>query len=267
MDWKRLGSALVLTGAFAVLAAPGAAANPRGYTLVSSGDIVAFAGMQGFGSVTCPAGLVPLGGSVGIHSVNLSATVSSSFPVTSGWTGSINNLGASPITFEIDAACARQPKRYAVLEGPFVQNPTGSEAEAVVSCPSGAKPLSGGVSASSDSLDVSIYTSVPAGRAWQAVENNSGPGANAISAFAVCARIPGYVVVQGAPAVNGAGSHTLTFASCPDLTVATGGGPLSDAMSLAVSAGGMGLNSSDFVSSMNNGSDIDATSSTVAVCA
>src|SRR3954447_778978 len=84
MRWRRLVPALVLAGACGLLAAPagaataaqgGAARLPRGYTLVSSDTLVASAGEQTRGVVTCPPGRVPLSGSASIHSLSLLATV------------------------------------------------------------------------------------------------------------------------------------------------------------------------------------------------
>jgi hypothetical protein len=268
LHWNHLVPALALAGASALLAAPSADAKPpRGYTVVSSGDIVAVPGTQSFGSVGCPAGLVPLGGAATIHSVSIAPTISSSFPFEDGWAAFINNPGSSPVTFEVTAACARQPKRYTIVTGPVVQNPSGSQSGAFVSCPMGSKPLSGGVEASSDSLSVNMNTSIPDGRSWEALENNSGGDANAIEAVAVCGMIPGYAVVQSALATNAAGSHTLTFAECPGSTASIGGGAFSSSPAGAVDAGGMGFDASAFISSMNNGSDTDYLSSTFAICA
>jgi hypothetical protein len=223
MHLSRLVPALVLAGACGVLVAPGgtataakhsAAKPPPGYTFVSSGDILAADGTQQFGIVSCPRGLVPLSGFAVIHSVSLGATASSSFPSPGGWTVAVNNTSGSPITFEADAVCAQQPKRYAIVSSSFVENPSGSQQAQRVGCPSRSKPLGGGVEASSDSVLVNIKTTVPSGHFWRAVEDNASPDANAIQVFAVCGKLPGYVVVQGDAATNPAGGHTLTFATC-----------------------------------------------------
>jgi hypothetical protein len=199
--------------------------------------------------------------------VSLLTNVSSSFPDPNGWTAVVNNRTASPITFEVDAACAKQPRNYAIVEGPFVQNPAGLQNRALVTCPKGSKPLSGGVSATSDSPLVSTNTSVPLGRSWEAFENNTSPDANAVSAFAVCAKIPGYTVVQGTLVTNPANSHTPSFATCPDPTVVIGGGADSNAPSLFVNVSGTGMAGTEFDSFMNNASGVDFLSSSVAICA
>lgn len=97
MHWRRLVPALALAGACSLLAVPGAAAHPpRGYTLVNSADIVVASGTQNVGDVTCPSGLVPLSGSVGIHSVSVQTSVFDSIPVPHGWEAFVNNASGAP---------------------------------------------------------------------------------------------------------------------------------------------------------------------------
>jgi hypothetical protein len=270
MNVRRLVPALALASACGLLAVPGAAAKPpKGFTLVSAQDLVAPTGFQSFGSVTCPRGLVPLGGIAAIHSVSLQTNVAGSFPDPNGWTAIVNNTTGAPVTFEVDAVCALQPRNYSIVEGPFVSNPNGTQAHAQVTCPTGSKPLSGGVSPTSDSVFVSMNTSEPAGRSWEVFENNATPDldGNEISAFAVCGKVPGYTLVTSGSVANPAGSHTLSFATCPDPTVAIGVGAVSDTTNLAVSMSGMGLDGTEALSSMNNASGTDFVSSTIAICA
>src|SRR5262249_33077367 len=100
MHSRKLGPMLVLAGGLGLPAPPGGSAAaaqsmtpkpPPGYKLVNSATIVAQSGTQVPGSVSCPQGLVPLGGSASIHSLNVHATVSSSFPVQNGWAAFVNN--------------------------------------------------------------------------------------------------------------------------------------------------------------------------------
>lgn len=123
------------------------------------------------------------------------------------------------------------------------------------------------MSASSDELGVSVNSLFPSGRTWQAIESNASSGADAIAAVAVCGKIAGYTVVQGASVLDPAGSHTLSFASCPAPTVPIGGGAFTSSGSLAHSLAGMGTSGTDFISFMNNASGLTFASSTVAICA
>src|SRR4051812_45879960 len=61
--------------------APAAAARPpKGYTVVSSGRLPAPAGTQTHGTVSCPAGLVPLGGGVLTNSSSVGVSVGNAAP-------------------------------------------------------------------------------------------------------------------------------------------------------------------------------------------
>jgi hypothetical protein len=268
MDARTLVPVLVLTAALGLMAAPGAMAKPpRGYTLVNSPDVIAANGTQGFATVSCPSGLVPLGGSASIHSVNIRASVSSSFPIPGGWTVAVNNNTGSPLSFGADVVCARQPRNYSIVQSAFVQNTAGSQDRAAVDCPRGSQPLGGGVDATSDSLAVNANSLFPSGRTWVARENNASPDANAIAAVAVCGKLPGYTFVFSDPVLDGVGSHTLSFATCPAPTVPVGGGGASNSPNIAVDLGGMGFGGDEFISSMNNASPVVVASSTVVICA
>jgi hypothetical protein len=268
MHWRRLVPALVLAGACGALAVPGAAAGPpRGYTLVNSSTLVAPAGEQTRGVVTCPIGLVPLSGSAAIHSVSVLASVNSTFPLGSNWIADVNNASGSDVTFEVDAVCARQPKNYSVVSSPILQSPTGTDTLGAAICPHGSKPLGGGVSSSSFSVFASINTTVPAGPDWVADVTNASGDEVDFAVRAVCGKVPGYTVTTGDVVLNPAGSHTLSFATCPAPNVPIGGGAGSSTSNIGVNIGGMGTSGSDFVSSMNNATGVEFTSSTTAICA
>jgi hypothetical protein len=268
MSWRRLGSALVLAGAGVLLVAPGASARPpRGYTLVNSGTIVAPAGEQTRGVVACPIGLVPLSGSASIHSLSVQATVNSTFPLGTNWIADVNNAGASDVTFDVDVVCARQPRSYVVVTSPLLHSPSGTDALGVAICPRGTKPLGGGVSSASFSVFASINTTLPAGPDWIVDVTNATPDEVDFAVHAVCGHVPGYTVTAGDLVLNPAGAHTLSLATCPAGTVPIGGGTGSSTSNIGVNIGGMGTDGTDFVSSMNNTTGSDFTTSTTAVCA
>jgi hypothetical protein len=276
MPRTRLVAALLLAAGFGVLASPGGSATaaqgigakaPRGYTLVSSSDVVVPAGEQTRGRVVCPNGLVPLSGSAAIHSLSVLATVNSTFPLGNEWIADVNNASATDVTFEVDAVCAHPPRNYSIAVSPILHSPSGTDALGVAICPKGSKPLGGGVSSSSLSVLASINTMIPAGPDWVADVTNASPDDTDFAVRAVCGRVAGYRVVTGDPVTNPAGSHTTSVATCPAPTVPIGGGAASSTSRIAVVIGGMGISGADFVSSMNNTSGLDFLSSTTAICA
>jgi hypothetical protein len=268
MDSRKLVPWLLLVGASGLLVAPQASASPpRGYTLVSSPTLVAPAGEQTRGMVTCPAGRVPLSGSAAIHSLSVQVSVNSTFPFANSWIADVNNAGPTDVTFEVDVVCARQPKNYSVVSSPTLHSPSGTDALGVAICPHGSKPLGGGVASGSFSVLANINITLPAGPDWVVDVTNASPDDADFAVQVVCGKVPGYAVVSSDAVLNPAGSHTLSFATCPEPTVPIGGGAGSSTSNIAVNIGGMGTDGSDFVSSMNNATGLDFTSSTVAVCA
>jgi hypothetical protein len=163
--------------------------------------------------------------------------------------------------------CAHQPRNYAIVASPILQSPSGTDALGVAICPKGSKPLGGGVSSGSLSVAVSINTTLPAGPDWVADVTNASPDDTDFAVRVVCGRLAGYTVTTGDFVVNPAGSHTVSFATCPAPTVPIGGGTGSSTSNIGVNIGGMGTSGRDFVSSMNNTTGTDFGTSTFAICA
>src|SRR5262249_21332617 len=143
----------------------GAAASPSfritGFTHVSTGNLPLPDGTQTGASVACPVGTVVLGGSVFVFSPSLLVNVNSSFPSRNGWAADVNNHSGSAASFEITAICANQPKHYSIIQSSMVSNPSGTQATASATCPSGSKPLSGGAFSSSGDAFVNMNSTFP----------------------------------------------------------------------------------------------------------
>src|SRR5262249_13897486 len=139
MQRKSLPLALGLAGTALLGSAGSAAAAPNaippGYTRVATGNLTAHPGTQTRGSVSCPAGTVPFGGSVFVFSTSLLANVNSSFPFLNGWAADVNNGSGSDMTFEVTVICGTRPKNYAVVETNPAANPSASHVSAVAKCP------------------------------------------------------------------------------------------------------------------------------------
>src|SRR5689334_15109182 len=132
MHVRTVSSAAVAAGVLAVAFGGAAAADPpktlpaatpaalatgkppAGYKIVSSAQLLAPAAHQTRGSVTCPAGRVPLGGGVFVVSGDFRASVNSSFPTFNGWTADVNNASGADTTFNVVVVCAKQPKNYSI---------------------------------------------------------------------------------------------------------------------------------------------------------
>src|SRR5262249_27589960 len=155
MSRRRLVLALAAAGM--LVPAPGLAVAhaPKGFTVVSSGDLVSFAGRQTHGSVECPPGRVPLGGGVATG-LFAGQTISSSYPTATGWAADVNNPGVANSTFSVIVTCSRPPKRYTIFNTPATDAPAGAHAGATAVCPAGTNALGGGVFSDSGSLVVTL---------------------------------------------------------------------------------------------------------------
>src|SRR5689334_4142338 len=101
------------------LAASPAPAAIHGLTVLTSGPILADAGMQTRGSLDCPRGFVPLGGGAFLGTNALGVGLASSFPTGRGWIVDANNPTAAATTFKIRVVCARKPKLYSLAPSVF----------------------------------------------------------------------------------------------------------------------------------------------------
>jgi hypothetical protein len=242
---------------------------PRGYVVVKSGQLVAVSGQQTRGVVSCPAGLVPLGGGVSIVSLSTLANVNSSFPRDNGWIGDVNNASGAPTTFEVRVVCAQMPRNYSVVIGNGVSNPSASHVTATVGCPRGSLPLGGGGLSNAGLTFVNMSSDAPSGKGWRVDENNASGFDAVVTAFAVCGKIKGYQLVTGTTQTISAFSQGLAFADCPAPKVPIGGGVTSNSTSVAVNINTTNTEDpvSEWESFINNASGVDFTATPYAVCA
>jgi hypothetical protein len=278
MSRRQLFRALLLAGACGLTAAGasaaaarlaigGAAKPPRGYTVVTSTVFGATPSGRTHGEVTCPGGLVPLGGGVVIQSTNVHVNVNSSFPLTHGWAAEITNSTSSDFSFAVLAVCARQPSNYSIVRGPATPNNAGTQVTAFATCPAGAKPLGGGAASGSPSVFANIHATAPDGSSWAGVMNNGGPSDTTVAAFAVCGTLPGYTIAGGSQGVDLQGTETPFFASCPGGKVPISGGAVTTSQDIGVNSGSMLPIGSGFEYFMNNEVGNPAIVGAVAVCA
>lgn len=240
---------------------------PPGYTRASSGNLTAPTGTQTRGSVSCPAHTVVLGGSVFVFSPSLLANVNSSFPQLNGWAADINNASGVDAIFEVTVICGLQPANYSV-QSTTVQNPSGSQTNAKATCPTGSKPLSGGALSSSVSPFANMNSTFPQRRTWRVAENNAGASAATVTAFAVCGKLAGYTVVNpGIDLPVTAGAQSLVSVTCPDSTLAIGGGVHTNSTSVGVTINATWIDGRNWNELINDNSGVSFSARPFAVCA
>ncbi len=278
MQHTRLYPALAALGAcLAALAgaatasasasAPPARSAPAGYR-VTSKLFPAAPGAESGGSVRCPKRTVPIGGSVfASSSPDLRVNVSASLPFGPVWGGTVKNSSGVATTFSVAAICAARPQGYRVVTSAEVPNPPNSVTRATAKCPVGTMPLSGGGETSSSSTDVTMNSTFPSGRNWVLEEDNLAATDSTIAAIAICTKVHGYRVVQGKSFAVAHGSEAGSFAACPKPAVPVGGGIINHLNSVTAFFAGSFPSAGEWDAFENNSTEVDISSSAVAVCA
>jgi hypothetical protein len=205
-----------------------AASLVRTLTVVSSGEIPAFSGMQTRGTVNCPRGTVPFGGGA-FAGEGTSVSINGSFPSGRGWTVDLNN--ASPLTSFVDVrvVCSRKPSLYSLASDGFGALPAGRTTTAFATCPAGSFPLGGGSDSSSSQVLVNLNASFPTGQSWRVDESNLSATDAAVSGVATCGAPRGYVTESNGPILLSPHTETLLAAGCPGHRLAVGGGVIGNA--------------------------------------
>jgi hypothetical protein len=238
-----------------------------GYRIVQSIQGDATANSQTIGDVTCPGTRVPLGGGLRVSSTSTAVAIKASFPTAHGWSYNVVNASSTDTAFTAFAVCAFRPPGYAVVQ----DNSTvaaGHDGDLAVACPGRKVPTGGGVAVGFADTGATMKSSALFGQFWFGVVNNPAAVDIGATVLAVCvAPLKGYHAQTSAAVANPAGSQTLGSLSCGAGKVATGGGVASTSPFLEAS-----INSSYPVGRAwdvyeNNGSPVDATFTTVIVCA
>ena len=257
-----------------------AATAPAKYIIVNSGSLTNPAGVESFGSATCPliSGVqtMPTGGGVFITSGSLGANVNSSIPSGSSWEAWVNNNTSSDTSFTVYAICAKPKLTYNVASA-SITVPAGTETSGIAVCPSGQKVVGGGVFVSSSDLNANVNQGNPLGNnEWLGYVNNGGSSSTSASVQAICEKYSttkaGYSIVESSSSNAPAGTQDFAGAACPVVsgiqTSVLGGGESNGSTSIAFNINSIWPNfSTSYGTWVNNGSGSDASFSSWAICA
>src|SRR5262245_42393086 len=114
MPATRLRRALIAAGAcllpLTAAVSDASARPPKGYVVLTSLAVTAPSGTVTSHEIDCDPGLVPLGGGVQIFSGQTVVAVHSSYPTATGWVGEVDNSFGTPVLFDVEVVCVRQPR-------------------------------------------------------------------------------------------------------------------------------------------------------------
>jgi hypothetical protein len=166
---------------------------PKGYVQLESTANANPAGEDsGWFFVCTTPGDSILGGGAYSSSGALSVNLQSDYPSgTDTWEIWIDNASASDATVTVYDICAKvnTARTDFQIDSTSSDNPADTQTEVYQQCPSGLVVLGGGLSNSSQSLSVTLNSSLPAVSTygWSGFENNGSGSDNTVTVHAVCA--------------------------------------------------------------------------------
>lgn len=161
--------------------------QPAKYAIVQSIHVDNPSGSQSGAYAGCAKRTVLLGGGGFSYSGDTTVNLNTSQPLAQFWFTSTNNDSGSDSTSIAYAICAKKPRGYTVIEGSGVDNPSGSQTNAVASCPGLKVPIGGGINSDSEDLTVNINSTFPIGSSWSSFENNASAFDATATPYVICA--------------------------------------------------------------------------------
>ena len=146
----------------------------------------------------------------------------------------VSGAGAKTAEAAAPAAAASAPAGYSIASSGFIHALNGYQTHGQVACPSGTKPVGGGVTVDAENVLAGVNSSYPIASSWAADVNNTSGADTLMNVFAVCAKRPKltFKVVTASFSVA-ANSQASGRAICPR-GVVVGGGTRSDSASTAI---------------------------------
>ena len=136
--------------------------------------------------------------------------------------------------WRLPVAVCKPPAGYALVNGPVVRRRRVCRRTARVTCPTGTKPVGGGVATDSADLAVNVNSSYPTAKGWAGNLNNGSADATNLIVWAVCVKRPtSQFTVTSTTFSSTPHSQEVGEVACP-AGVVVGGGVSSTSKSLLV---------------------------------
>jgi hypothetical protein len=161
------------------------ARQPKGYTLSSFPEFMGPNDQLHFID-RCAANKQVTGGGMAMEIGAPGQTLNSSAPAHGMWTLAVNNrssMNVQPTEFII---CVSPLAGYQIVRSGVFDNPVGAQSPGTVSCPVHKLAVGGGPISGAGQDQVSINSTYPVGRAWDAYENNGSPADNSLAVTVAC---------------------------------------------------------------------------------
>lgn len=172
-----VNNATTTDGLFDIYAA---CANPEGYDVLDYHSIN-WAGRGGALEDGCTKGTKLLAGGARANTTDLTVSIRDSFPLPQNfenwpsglWLLRMANLSTQNIDFDEFAICAKVKHTYQVVKGQSSIDRAETREQLNVYCPTGTRPLGGGVEVDSAGGGVTLNSTFPWPTGWSAIEANT----------------------------------------------------------------------------------------------
>lgn len=155
-------------------------ANPEGYDVLDYHSIN-WAGNGGGLEDGCTKGTKLLAGGARADTTDLNVSIRDSFPLPQNfenwpsglWLLRMANLSTQSVDFDEFAICAKVKHTYQVVKGQTSVDRAGTREQLNVYCPTGTRPLGGGVEVDSPGGGITLNSTFPWPTGWSAIEANT----------------------------------------------------------------------------------------------
>ena len=169
-------------------------ANPEGYYVYGYGPFPSWAGHGGAADDGCGKNKKVLGGGVRTHTADTSVSIQQTYPLPEGlenwapgfWQVEMTNPTTRDLNFDEFVICGKIKHTYQVVKGTTSVDAAGTREQVNAYCPTGTRPLGGGVQAMTGDVAVTLNSTFPWPTGWSGIENNAGTADADFSVSVVC---------------------------------------------------------------------------------
>jgi hypothetical protein len=167
---------------------------PENYYVYSYGPFPSWAGHGGAADDGCGKYMKVLGGGIRSNTTDASVSIQQTFPLPEGlgnwapgyWQVEMTNPTSRDLNFDEFVICGKIKRTYQVVKGTTSVDRAGTREQVNTYCPTGTRPLGGGVQAITGEVAITLNSTFPWPTGWSGIENNTSTADTDFSVSVVC---------------------------------------------------------------------------------
>jgi hypothetical protein len=167
---------------------------PENYFVYGYGPFPSHAWHGGAADDGCGRNMKVLGGGIRTHTTDTSVNIQQDYPLPEGlggwapgyWQVEMTNPTARDLNFDEYVICGKIKHTYQVVKGTTSVDRAGTREQVNTYCPTGTRPLGGGVQTMTADTGVTLNSTFPWPTGWSGIENNTGTTDPEFSVSVVC---------------------------------------------------------------------------------